>query len=257
MTNQALTRDPSYAAEIKLIHTAAKALALTEDSYRDVIRRFSGNRTDSSAKLTPAQRGQVIKYFRELGFAPDGRKASISAVGGPYRRGDHADRRVGRAAEPYRPQIGKLSALWHALYQLGVVRNDSREACEAFVCRHTKIEKFRWNHAEDLRSAIECLKAWCIREGYEPRVCDTASPQLGTYRPALIHAQWSRLIKLGAFKHGATAGLDTWMANQGWRVTSPCYLEDDAAEEAIRRLGQWLRRISRIEGADGADTTQA
>jgi len=28
MTNQALTRDPSYAAEIKLIHTAAKALAL-------------------------------------------------------------------------------------------------------------------------------------------------------------------------------------------------------------------------------------
>ena len=66
----------------------------------------------------------------------------------------------------------------------------------------------------------------------------------------VVYCSW-RLIRLGAMRHGPTAGLDTWLRGQGWPVVDPAYLEDEAADEAIRRLGQWLRRISPVEGADG------
>lgn len=250
-------RDPAYAADIKLIHTAKKALALTDDSYRAIIWRFSGNSTDSSAKLTGPQRRDVIEHFRTLGFKPEARRPG-SVVGGPYRRGGHSHKRqAARPAEPYRAQVGKLQALWFSLYQLGVVRENTSAACEAFVRRHTGIQALRWNDAEDLSRAIECLKGWCQREGYDPQpskpVPEAPAPQDGRYAPGLIHAQWWRLIRLGAMRHGATAGLDTWLNNQGWPVNDPSFLEDDAADEAIRRLGQWLRRISAVEDRDGGD----
>ena len=232
----AASRDPAYAAEIRLIHTARNSLALAEDSYRGIILRFSSMRTDSSAKLTGPERQKVIEHFRTLGFVATAKKPIVAL----------AERRGGRANPDYRPQVGKLSALWYALYQLGIVHNGSREACEAFVCRNTGIQVMRWNHAEDLRTAIECLKGWGEREGYVAKAYASTppTPQEGSYKPGLIDAQWERLKTLGAFKYGIHAGLDTWLHKMGWPVSHPSFLEDESAEEAIRRLGSWLRRIS-------------
>jgi hypothetical protein len=233
---KATYRDPAYAAEIRLIHTARNALALTEDSYRGIILRFSDMKTDSSAKLTGPQRRKVIEHFRTLGFIATAKKPVVAL----------ADRRGGRANPDYRPQVGKLSALWYALYQLGIVRDGSQEACAAFVRRHSGIQVMRWNHAEDLRTAIECLKGWGERMGYSAvaYTSATGTPQEGSFKPGLIEAQWERLKALGAFRHGAHAGLDTWMHKMGWPVSHPAFLEDVSAEEAIRRLGSWIRRIT-------------
>jgi hypothetical protein len=142
----------------------------------------------------------------------------------------------------------KLRALWYSLYQLAVVRDPSQEALEAFVKRHTRIEAMRWNHAADLNVAIECLKAWCQRVGYDPKPCRALdAPQLDSFKPGLIDAQWDRLAKLGAFRTGIFARIDTWFAHQGWPVSSPISLSDDQAETAIRRLGDWLRKLATPE----------
>jgi hypothetical protein len=228
---------PARTAELALIHTAKKSLALADDSYRAIILRFSSMRTDSSATMTGAERRKVIEHFRALGFVATSRKPKTAA-----------DRRA-----DYRPQAQKLSALWYSLYQLGVVRDPGQEACAAFVCRHTNISVMKWNDPEDLRRAIECLKAWCEREKYLPNPFTSLHPmpQEASYKPGLIAAQWDRLIRLGAFRTGIFADISTWLHYQGWPVSAPHFLEDDAAEEAVRRLGQWIRRISKAEGPDG------
>ena len=149
MTAPAFKRptDPVRNAELGLIHAAKKQLALSDDSYRGLIGRFSRGRSESSADLTAAERREVIEYFRSIGFAKVGKPKSA------------ADRRA-----DYRPQASKIKALWHSLYQLGHVRNESQEACDAFVRRHTGIETMRWNHPEHLELAIECLKRWAARK---------------------------------------------------------------------------------------------
>jgi hypothetical protein len=231
--------NPARTAELAFIHTAKKFLALTDESYQAIILRFSSMRTDSSGAMTGAERQKVIQHFRDLGFTTTAKKPKTAA-----------DRRA-----DYRPQAQKLSALWYSLYQLGVVRDPGQEACAAFVCRHTQISVMKWNDADDLRRAIECLKAWCEREGYWARPCDLAGPQLGSYKPGLISAQWDKLIRLGAFRHAVFADIATWFHHQGWLVSAPNFLDDDAAEAAIGKLGVWIRRISSSDAA-GVGTTE-
>ena len=227
--------DAARTAEIKVIQTARRALALTEDSYRGVISRLSGGRTDSSAKLTAAERRKVIEYFRSIGFG-----AAMKAKTPAQRRAD------------YRPQAMKLKALWYSLWQLGVVEHPEQEALEAFVCRHTTVKVMKWNDAQDLQLAIECLKAWALRYGWkaEPFLGgDLQVPQEGSFKPGLIEAQWERLTALGAFRNGSFARLDTWLRNAlGLAVSAPWFLEDDAAEEVIKRLGHWIRKVVRESG---------
>jgi phage gp16-like protein len=60
--------DPVRTAELAAIHTARRQLALSEESYRSIVSRFSKARTESSGALTADERRQVIEYFRSIGF---------------------------------------------------------------------------------------------------------------------------------------------------------------------------------------------
>ncbi|TWB58707.1 regulatory protein GemA [Nitrospirillum viridazoti] len=202
-----------------------------QQAFRDYQEKHTGVR--SLKAMSPAQRDRLLSALRR-------------------------DSGQARGVD-YRPQAGKLRALWHALWNLGIVQDRHDKALAAFVCRHTQMKALRWNTEEDLQRATECLKAWCKRVGYEPKPCQSApppfppSPCAGLYEPGLIKAQWARLQRSGAMTTGIHANLETWMRNQGWWVSAPYFLEPWQAVTAVATLGTWLRRVARDHPMEGAD----
>lgn len=218
------------------VHIAKAQLALDDSTYRVLLKRVTGQ--DSSAKATDDGLVRVIEELKLKGWK------------------DKPGARRARGADE-RPQAAKLRALWISLWQLGEVEHRDDGALAAFVMRHTGMQALRWNTVADLNKAIECLKGWCQRIGYEPEpFTSSALPRLeleGSYLPGLIHAQWGRLEKLGAFR--TWGRLDTWLRSQGWHVAAPEFLTEDQAQFAVRELGQWIRRVRRNrrpEETDGA-----
>lgn len=158
---------------LKTIHVGRKALGLDDDDYRALLERITGKR--SAAQLTEAQRVDVVREFRRLGFGPS---PAARAVAGPF--------------------AGKLKALWLSAYNLGVAKDRRDSAMIAFVERQTGIGHVAWlRDARDARRAIEGLKAWIAREaGVDwPSEDDGRSAKL-----AVIHAQRRLLGDMGAIE---------------------------------------------------------
>jgi phage-related protein len=225
MTAAARPLDPAAERrrrDLAFIHAAKKQLAMADDAYRALIARFSDGRTDSAGELSAAERGQVMDHLRSFG------------AGRAQRRGRGADDRE---------QASKLRALWRSLYQLGAVRDASDEALASFVTRQTGIAALRWNRPADLAAGIEALKSWCARVGYVPLRCIMRSPCHGRYEPELIESQWRRLRELGTLQ-GRDGDLGRWLMAMGYAVAIPERLSVDYAQDAVRRLGAWLRRVA-------------
>jgi phage gp16-like protein len=235
--------DPTRRAELAAIHVAAKQLAIVDDTYRALVARFSAQRTESAGEMTMGERRALIEYFRGLGFKARGKAA------GARRR--PFDKRSGGAP---RPEAAKLRALWLCLWQLGVVRDPSDRALASFLHRHTGLDALQWADGEQLDTAIKCLRGWCERSGYEalPFQAMVPVPQLGSFKPGLIFAQWRRLAQLGAFRHGAHADLGTWLNKMGFGVAAPQFLTHGLADQAIDELGRWLRRIAKPDPSTGS-----
>lgn len=228
VTSFRASSDPVRTKELAAIHVARRNLALTEDSYRGLVGRFTKRRTESAGDMTPAERKDLIEYFRSIGFKPAKKKAD----------GRRADRR---------PQAAKLRALWYALYELGVVHDPDQSALDAFVCRHTGIEVLHWNFDSHLAKAIDCLRGWCGRVGWDakPYRQDGPCPQQGSYRPGLILAQWKRLQEMGS----PAPTLIVWMRGIGIHADRAAMLTDEQADQVIKALGVFLR--AREGGGDG------
>ena len=235
--------DPARVKELVAIHVAKKNLALAEDSYRALVARFSGGRTESSAGLTGPERRALIDEFRRLGFAPVQRGAARVAQAGPP---------AGRPAQRYRrkderPQAAKLRALWLSLWQLAEVSDPGEGALAMFVKRHCDVDALQFASGADLNRAIEHLKQWCRRVGYDvlPFESPFAAPLQASFKPGLIEAQWRRLAALGAFRTGDFARLDTFL--RGYGVAAPQFLSNAQADAVIDRLGQWARQVRATE----------
>ena len=214
--------------ELAAIHVAAKNLALAEDSYRALVERFSGGRTDSAGAMEAAERTALLEHFRSLGFE----RAKPGAAARGARRAD------------VRPHARKLRALWLSLWQLGHVHDASEAALASFLERHTGLDALQFADVTALNVTIEHLKEWCLRVGFDPKPFRSIrpTPQEGSFRPALIRAQWDRLVALGVFRHGMHARLDTWMVKRGYLVGAPEFLSNELADKAIAELGRWIRQ---------------
>ena len=131
---------------IAKLHVAKKALALTEESYRDVLRRVTGR--DSATAMTERQIEDALREFKRLGF-------KASPARGPMSK--HA-------------QIRMIHAVWADICKLGVDAEDHAAALRAFVARQTrtKVNPEGVSAAEFLDSVqankvLEGLKAWRTR----------------------------------------------------------------------------------------------
>jgi len=135
-------------AMLAKLHLARKQLALTEDSYRDVLRRVTG--LDSAAAMSDGQLDRALAEFKRLGFKP-------------------------KAAPPRQPasqhsQIRMIHGVWKDICDIGIDAEDHDAALRAFVRRQTHsklhpqgIAAPAFLNATQANRVLEGLKAWRAR----------------------------------------------------------------------------------------------
>ena len=147
MTRAAAARfapDPHRRMLIAKVHVARKELGLDEDTYRGVLAQVTGKA--SAGDCDERQLVAVLDHFKLRGFAAKP-------------RGGVADH----------PSARKARALWISLWQLGVVKNRSDQALEAFAARQLGCERMQWARQSDSYRLIEALKAMAERAGWPQR----------------------------------------------------------------------------------------
>ncbi len=129
---------------IAKLHVAKKALALTEESYRDVLRRVTGQ--DSATAMTEPQIEAVLKEFKRLGFK------AMPRLRLPMSK--HA-------------QIRMIHAVWADICKLGVDAEDHAAALRVFTARQTQtaanpqgVSAPEFLDSVQANKVLEGLKAW-------------------------------------------------------------------------------------------------
>ena len=140
---------PASPAQIRAIHSYARAAGLDEDSRRDFMERETGKR--SSSDLDVRQAIRVIDGLKKLAPAARPKPKAVGAL------------------ELDGTFVPKIRALWISGWLLGVVREKTDRAMVAFVLRQTGVMNERWasKTLEDpaaARKVIEALKSWLTRE---------------------------------------------------------------------------------------------
>lgn len=212
----------SRSQRIKAVHVARRALALTDESYRDVLRRVTNK--DSAAKLTDRQLGMVLDEFKNLGWRPKPRTSRRTR--NPGSNG---------------AQLAKVRALWLSLYWLGEVNSNSDAALVAFVKRLTKREALQWLTPAQINQVIEALKDMCDRAGFQ--VPPTEGDGGLEAKRELCRCLWRKLHSIGVVRIASLDALDSWLT---WKVsphaTGLTLLTQEQLNAAIDRLGRWLRK---------------
>ncbi|ESQ78489.1 regulatory protein GemA [Asticcacaulis sp. YBE204] len=178
---------------LQTLQIAKRQIGLHDDDYRGILERTVGVR--SSKGLTDAQIGKVLDVLkREHGWTPTviqgGKKAGSKGKARPV--AEH-------------PTAKKARALWISLWQLGVVRDRSEKALEAFAKKQLKVETMIWADQQQMYKLIEALKAMAERAGWSQVFLNTGiwkDPKART--DALVSRLYeAQLKKLGRDKPAA------------------------------------------------------
>lgn len=215
----AVREAPNYPARNRLlgrIHAMSKELQLSDDSYRDVLERVTGQR---SAALCPDDKlYDVVSEFERLG--------------------------AGRKTNGKRPFAGsamamRCRALWLNLWHLDELESGSEQALAAFVKRQTGREDLRFCNAEQLATVIEALKDMCSRVGLDMK--QSASPLVP--KRSLVREQWARLHRAGWAKVAGDWGLAGY-AHSTWctpNARSIDQMEGPHLDKLADKLGRMIR----------------
>jgi len=216
---------PQRRAALAKVHAARKDLALAEESYRDLVARVTGRR--SAKDCTLAQLDAVVAEMKRLGWQP--RKTQ------PARAGK-------RKIAPGEVQA-KARALWLDLYHLGEVRDPAEAALDAFARRQVGVDSARFLTPQEAHRVIEALKDWAARAGVTWSPYYLAGEPRHAPKARVIEAQWARLYALGAVRLNDGAALSSWLHRVGCTpgLRDVAHLDDTAADQAIERLGRWIR----------------
>ena len=188
------------------VHLARKELGLDEGTYRAVLSRVTG--LESAGSCSEGQLGQVLDEFKRLGWKP----APIAARARPK---VVVDNKLARGPSPAKrraadsPMAGKARAMWISLHQLGVVRNPSEQALEAFARRQLKVEQLQWADQGQAYKLIEALKGMGERAGWDQHLKDGAD--FRELKARLIEAQWKIAARLGAVADFGGNAMMTWL----------------------------------------------
>jgi phage gp16-like protein len=153
----------SRAAKIRMIQVAKRQLGLDEDTYRAAIALAVPGKT-SSSDCTVGQLDRIIDHLKKKGFKP---KKPAGAPPRPERR--TLDTSV---------EASKARAVWLLLVEIGVVRDASEAALNAYVKRQAGVDDLSW--VKNMEPVIEGLKAWAARK-----------------LPSAIQARMEELVRAG------------------------------------------------------------
>jgi phage gp16-like protein len=163
-------------AMIAKINIARHQLQMIEDDYRQVL--FNATGRTSLKECGDAQLERMLDRLKALGFQPLPKAGGRSPAAHPMAR--------------------KARALWISLHQLGVVRNPSEEALEAFAKRQLGCERLVWARQSDAYRLIEALKAMAKRAGWPQRCLATGKDlSIGALQEGLCNAILRRLKDAG------------------------------------------------------------
>lgn len=203
---------PARRALLARIHLAKRALALEDDTYRDLLHRVTGHR--SAADLSLDQLDQVLATFRRLGWSPRRRHGDQQPPGRQPPGRQPPGRQPSRRPLADTPPARKIRALWLALYQLGIVRDPAESALSAFARRQAGVDALQWLHPDRAPAVIEALKDMAVRDA---GVDWSPHPGLDAGRSArlrVIEAQARRLAAAGADLRRVAPDVADWQARR-------------------------------------------
>jgi len=227
MSAVARTTDSGRRALLAKVHLAKKDLALTDDSYRDRLQQVTGHR--SAADCSEPQLVAVIEAFKALGWK------------------DKPARRVGARPLADSPQARKARAQWLSLWNLGVIDDAGERALAAFVTRQTGREDLRFCDATQLNKVVDGLKAMLARAFDQ---ADAPSRRFGHVdderlndRVEVVRAQWATLYRWRVVRIPDDSAIAGWgQSRVAQNFSGPNQWTREELDDAIARLGQWLRR---------------
>jgi phage gp16-like protein len=211
---------PSRNALIGKVHVAKKQLALTDDSYRDILRRVTG--TDTCSAMDERQLETVLEEFKRLGFKPSGGKRA-----GERKKADSA-------------QATMIRALWLDLYHLAAIRDPSEEALAAFAKRSCGVPALQWLAPAKADMVINALRGWLARVGFEaPKSAQAKAIALYRHERAIDDSTFDLagiawkvcLIQHQLGKLGITITEDI----------APIYMDAENLDAAIESYGKIIR----------------
>ncbi len=169
-------------ALIAKVHLGAKDLRLDDETRRDLMERITGHR--SAADCSDAELVKVLDEYRRQGWAPQAARPRMGTAPVP---------KSGRRPANH-PVANKARALWISLHQLGVVRQPTEKALEAFAKRQLGVDALQWADQSQGFRLIEALKAMAERAGWAQSL-DGIKPerQVWTLKARLVNAQLARL----------------------------------------------------------------
>jgi len=132
---------------IQLIHVAKTKLQMDDASYRANLQELVGKQ--SCSNMTIPELVQVLEFMKSRGFKPEAKKKTNQAP----------------------DQLDKLRQVWVAMAKMGVLRDRSDKALEAWALPQAKrlykvreISKLEWMPSWIVDKLIETLKQWHKRE---------------------------------------------------------------------------------------------
>lgn len=138
-------------AAVTKVQIARRDLGLDDDTYRAMLERLTGR--SSSTECTDAQLGRVLDEMKAKGWKPRVIKGGREGKAKPQTAAQN-------------PVALKARALWISLHQLGVVRDPSEQAFEAFGRRQLGVDRLQWANQSQGFRLIEALKAMAERAGW-------------------------------------------------------------------------------------------
>lgn len=136
-------KDPRR-AQIAKIHVAVSQLGMDDDTYRDLLRRVTGK--DSSARMSVAERDQVLQELKRLGFR-DGKKAD------------------GSSAFPGRPEAVDGTPLLQKVEALLADAGRPWNYAAAVATRMFQVERLEWLNSDQLHRLVAALQIDAKRSG--------------------------------------------------------------------------------------------
>lgn len=214
------------ASSTAVIKIAQKHFGLDDDTYRDKLFVITGKK--STRDMSETERQMVITVFRNEGF--EGASKTHSS-----------DNKSPRSGGRYR---AKLQALWIAGWNLGIIRDRTDAALEAFVAGQAKVDAMRFVHKPgDAKAAIEALKKWIGRDGGVNWSTDKLTPD---YAKAVgFQIAWAQWIKLGGTVH-ADSVQNFWKDVHVISGVPGRDLSTKAWQRVMNKLGERVRAAKKV-----------
>jgi phage gp16-like protein len=213
-------------AMLAKVHIAPKQMGMTEDDYRAIVLKHSGSLSAKDA--TEKQLQAILDEFQAKGWKPINKAGGAA---GSARRAPAADHPVAR----------KARAMWVSLHQLGVVRNPSEGALEAFAARQLGCVAMRWSDQAMGYRLIEALKAMAERAGWSQQMAGNGKEaDVRELRRRLAKAITAKLATAGIIPMGWTAATALYQLTGDDRLWTNSYPSSEDYAVAAQMLGRVL-----------------